>query len=156
MCWFAAYTNPRSEFKALDHFTKCGINAYVPEYIEMRQWSDRIKKARTPAISRYVFFELPKINYDLVNLNPFTRNVVKAFGSPIKIKDKEILLLKEALKNYTVDNCFKFGDSVKIENGPFKNKTAKVDGVSENHISLLINTIKVRLSLSSSKVSLVG
>ena len=156
MCWFAAYTKSRSEFKALDHFTKCGVNAYVPEYTEARQWSDRIKKARTPAISRYVFFELPQINYDLINLNPFTRSVVKAVGSPIKIKDQEILSLKEALKNYTVDNCFQFGDSVKIEFGPFKNKIGKVDGVSENHIFLLINTIKVRLSLSSSKVRLAG
>ena len=156
MCWFAAYTKSRSEFKALDHFAKCGVNAYVPEYTEMRQWSDRIKKARTPAISRYVFFELPKINYDLINLNPFTKNVVKAFGSPIKIKDKEILLLKEALKNYTVDNCFKFGDSVKIENGPFKNKTGKVERVYENQIILLLNTIKIKLSLSSSKVSLIA
>ena len=156
MCWFAAYTKSRSEFKALDHFTKCGVNAYVPEYTDIRQWSDRIKKARTPAISRYVFFELPQINYDLINLNPFTRSVVKAFGSPIKIKDQEILSLKEALMNYTVDNCFQFGDSVKIENGPFKNKIGKVDGVSENHIFLLINTIKVRLSLSNSKVRLAG
>ena len=156
MCWFAAYTKSRSEFKALDYFTKCGVNAYVPEYTDIRQWSDRIKKARTPAISRYVFFELPQINYDLINLNPFTRSVVKAFGSPIKIKDQEILSLKEALKNYTVDNCFQFGDSVKIENGPFKNKIGKVDGISENHIFLLINTIKVRLSLSSSKVRLAG
>jgi transcription antitermination factor NusG len=156
MCWFAAYTKSRSEFKALDYFTKCGVNAYVPEYTDIRQLSDRIKKARTPAISRYVFFELPKISYDLINLNPFTKNVVKAFGKPINIKDQEILSLKEALKNYTVDNCFQFGDSVKIENGPFKNKIGKVDGVSENHIFLLINTIKVRLSLSSSKVRLAG
>lgn len=156
MCWFAAYTKSRSEFKALDHFTKCGVNGYVPEYTEMRHWSDRIKKARKPAISGYVFFELPKINYDLINLNPFTKNVVKALGSPIKITDQEILSLKEALKDYTIDNCFQFGDSVKIENGPFKNKTGKVDGVSENHIVLLLNTIKIKLSLSSSKVSLVG
>ena len=156
MCWFAAYTKSRSEFKALDHFTKCGVNAYVPEYTDIRQWSDRIKKARKPAISRYVFFELPKINYDLINLNPYTKSVVKAFGSPIKIKDQEILSLKEALKNYTIDNCFQFGDSVKIENGPFKNKTGKVDGVSENYIVLLLNTIKIKLSLSTSKVSLIA
>ena len=122
----------------------------------MRQWSDRIKKARNPAISRYVFFELPKINYDLINLNPYTKGVVKAFGSPVKIKDQEILSLRDALKNYTIDNCFQFGDSVKIENGPFKNKTGKVDGVSENHIILLLNTLKIKLSLSSSKISLVA
>ena len=53
-------------------------------------------------------------------------------------------MLKEALKNYAVDNCFKFGDSVKIENGPFKNKIGKVDGVSENHIILLLNTLKIK------------
>ena len=63
---------------------------------------------------------------------------------------------EEALKDYTIDNCFQFGDSVKIENGPFKNKTGKVERVYENQIILLLNTIKIKLSLSSSKVSLVG
>ena len=68
MCWYAAYTKPRSEFKALDYFIKNNINAYVPEYTDLRQWSDRIKKKLTAAISGYVFFELSKFNYDLINV----------------------------------------------------------------------------------------
>ena len=90
MCWFAAYTKPRGEFKALDYFTKCKINSYVPKYVELRQWSDRIKKTRIPAISGYVFFELKSLNYDILNSNPFTRNIVKSLGNPVKIKDEEI------------------------------------------------------------------
>jgi transcription antitermination factor NusG len=154
MCWFAAYTKPRGEFKALDYFSKCNINSYVPEYAELRQWSDRIKKIRTPAISGYVFFELESLDYDVLNSNPFTRNIVKSLGAPVKIKDQEIKFLKQALKVHSRDTKFQYGDSVKIENGPFKNKLGKVDDVSENYITVLLNSIKVRLSYNDSKISL--
>ena len=156
MCWFAAYTKPRGEFKALDYFTKCKINSYVPEYVELHQWSDRIKKIRIPAISGYVFFELESLNYDILNSNPFTRNIVKSLGDPVKIKDEEIAFLKNALKKHSLDTTFQYGDSVKIENGPFKNKQGSVDNVNENHITILLNSIKVRLSFCNSKISLAS
>ena len=156
MCWFAAYTKPRSEFKALDYFTKCKINAYVPEYTELKQWSDRLKKTRTPAISGYIFFELNSLNYELLNSNPFTRNIVKSLGSPIIIANKEIDLLKDALKGYSLKKDFQFGDSVKIGSGPFKNKLGKIDDVDDKYITILLNSIKVKLSLSSSKLSLAS
>jgi len=154
MCWFAAYTKPRGEFKALDYFSKCNINSYVPEYIELRQWSDRAKKIRTPAISGYVFFELESLDYSILNSNPFTRNIVKSLGAPVKIKDEEIKFLKQALKVCSRDTKFKYGDSVKVDNGPFKNKLGRVDDVSENYITVLLNSIKVRLSYNDSKISL--
>ena len=156
MCWFAAYTKPRSEFKALDYFSKCGVNAYVPEYIELRKWSDRIKKARTTAISGYIFFEMTEINYTLLNTNPFTRNVVKSVGKLVTINSDEILLLKNALKDYTTKNDFQYGDSVKIRNGPFKNKKGEVEEISDTHITVLLNSIKVKLSLASSRLSLAS
>ena len=77
MSWFAAKTKFKGEFKALDFFKSIGVNSYVPSYKTKRVWSDRIKKVTVPAISGYVFFELSKINYDLVNINPFTKNIVK-------------------------------------------------------------------------------
>ena len=156
MCWFAAYTKPRSEFKALDYFTKCKINAYVPEYSKLTQWSDRVKKTRTPAISGYIFFELNSLNYEFLNSNPFTRNIVKSLGSPIIIANKEIDLLKDALKDYSLKKDFQFGDSIKIGSGPFKNKLGKVDDIDDKHITILLNSIKVKLSLSGSKLSLAS
>lgn len=154
MCWFAAYTKPRREFKASDYFAKCSVNSYVPEHLELRQWSDRIKKTRTPAISGYVFFELESLDYDILNSNPFTRNIVKSLGAPVKIKDEEIKFLKQALKAHSLGAKFQYGDSVKVENGPFKNKLGRVDDVSENYITVLLNSIKVRLSYNNSKISL--
>tara|TARA_B110000305_G_scaffold241676_1_gene316931 strand:- start:4438 stop:4908 length:471 start_codon:yes stop_codon:yes gene_type:complete len=156
MCWFAAYTKSRSEFKALDYFNKCKVNAYVPEYLEKRGWSDRVKKARVPAISSYVFFELKTLNYDLVNLNPFVKNVVKAFGKPVKICDSEITELKNCLKNYTENIEVTSGDSVSIESGLFKNKKGIIDEINGNSVTLLINSIKVKLSMSSSKLVLAS
>ena len=154
MCWFVAYTKRRSEFKALDYFTRHKINAYVPEYIALREWSDRIKKTRKPAITGYIFFELNSLDYDLLNTNPYTRSVVKSLGSPIIINETEIRLLKDALKCYSVKKDFQYGDFVKIGNGPFKNKLGKVDDVNENYITILLNSIRVKLALSSSRLSL--
>lgn len=156
MCWFAAYTKPRSEFRALDYFARCKVNAYVPEYTEKRVWSDRIKKTRTPAVSGYVFFELNSLNYDLVNHNPYVRNVVKALGFPVEISDTEITCIKNCLKNYTESIELKKGGSMLIESGPFKTNVGVVEGFDENSVTLLINSIKLKLALSESKLSLIG
>ena len=76
-----------------------GINSYVPSYLTKKVWSDRIKKVTVPAISGYVFFELPKIDFNLININPFTKNIVRDIdGIPAVIKDEEIVALKEVFK----------------------------------------------------------
>ena len=153
MCWFAAYTKPRSEFKALEYFSRCGVNAYVPEYSEKRVWSDRTKTVRVPAISSYVFFELRALNYDLVNYNPYVKNVVKSLGLPVEISDAEIIRLKNCLKNYTESVQIKSGDYVNITTGPFKNKSGIVEKFDENSVTLLISSIKLKLSLSETRLS---
>ena len=152
MCWFAAYTKPRSEFKALDYFTKCGINAYVPEYIKHIKWSDRLKKTRTTAISGYVFFELNKLDYNCVNLNPFVKNVIRRNGKAITVKHEEIQTLKNALNGFGASKCVDLGDTVKILSGLFKNKLGVVDNINERSLTVLINSIKVRLSLADTRL----
>jgi len=153
MCWFAAYTKPRSEFKALEYFSRCGVNAYVPEYSEKRTWSDRTKTVRVPAISSYIFFELRALNYDLVNYNPYVKNVVKSLGLPVEISDDEIIRLRNCLKNYTESVQIKSGDYVNITAGPFKNKSGIVEKFDENSVTLLISSIKLKLSLSETRLS---
>jgi len=157
MSWFVAYTRPRAEFKAQDFYSKMGIVSYVPTFIESRQWSDRLKKVKRPAISGYVFIKLDQLAYELINSNPFTRNVVKNQGVAVKITNHEIDVLKNALdKALTKGADFLFGDLVCIENGPFKNKSGTVELIEKNAIVLLLNKIKVRLSLSNSRLSLAG
>ena len=152
MNWFVAYSKSRSELKAMDYFEKIGINSYVPCYKEKREWSDRVKIVKVPAISGYVFFELNKLDYNCVNLNPFVRNVIRRKGKAITVKHEEIQALKNALNGFGASKCVDLGDTVKILSGLFKNKLGVVDNVNERSLTVLINSIKVRLSLADTRL----
>ena len=156
MKWFVAHTKSRCEVKASDFFKKNGVESYVPVFEEKRQWSDRTKKIITPAVSGYVFFRLEKIDYSFLNLNPYLRNVVRRLGQAVEIRESEIQIMKDCLKHYTEDLSFGAGDTVKILSGVLKNKKGLVDGVENNFLILLMNSIKVKISLNATKVVAIG
>ena len=155
MSWFAAKTKQKGEFKALNFFISMGINCYVPSYITKRVWSDRIKKVTVPAISGYVFFELPKIDFGLINLNPFTKNIVRDIGGrPAIIKNEEIANLKDYFdgKLITSDVNLVKGQRVKVNKGPFIFKKGTVNKTSYNKVIISIESININLVLNKSSV----
>ena len=156
MKWFVAHTKFRGELKAQESFNALGINSYVPVYEEKREWSDRIKKITTPAISGYIFFQTEKINYALVNLNPYLKNVLRRFGKAVEIKSSEIDAMKNCLKNYTDSISFNAGDSVKIMSGCLKNKEGIIETIDGSFLTLLVNSIKVKLSLDHNQLKAVS
>jgi len=155
MSWFAAKTKQKGEFKALNYFISMGINCYVPSYVTKRVWSDRIKKVTVPAISGYVFFELTKIDFGLINLNPFTKNIVRDInGLPAIIKNEEITSLKDYFDGKIIDrdvNLIK-GQRVKINKGPFIFKKGTVNKISYNKVIISIESININLVLNKSSV----
>ena len=155
MTWFAAKTKQKGEFKASDFFNSLGINSYVPSYITKRVWSDRIKKVTVPAITGYVFFELNKMDYSLINLNPFTKNVVRgANGLPAKIKDEEIVILKKHLNGEAISNGVDLqeGQKIKVSSGPFVFKKGIINKISCNKVIISIESINISLVLNKSSV----
>ena len=155
MCWFVAKTKRKGEFKAKDFFNSIGINSYVPSYLTKKIWSDRIKKVTVPAISGYVFFELPKIDFDLININPFTKNIVRDIdGLPAIIKDEEMVVLKKHLNGEAVSNSVKLqrGQKVKINSGPFMFKKGTIDKISCNKVIISIESININLVINTSSV----
>jgi transcription antitermination factor NusG len=156
MKWFVAHTKSRCEVKASDFFKKNGIESYVPVFEEKREWSDRTKKIFTPAVSGYVFFKLEKVDYSFLNLNPYLRNVVRHFGQAVEIRESEIQTMKDCLRHFTEDFSFGAGDTVKILSGVLKNKKGLVDRVENNFLTLLIKSIKLKVSLNATKVVAIG
>ena len=156
MSWFVAYTKFRSEFKSLNFFEKMGLKAYVPYLIKKRQWSDRSKEIKDPAISGYVFFKTRKLCYDTVNLNPFVKSVVRSNGVVVEIGDIEIEELKSALSSYSRSGSIVKGSCVQIENGLFKDRRGVVESVNKHIIEILINKLTVKLSLKQTSVSLAS
>jgi len=155
MSWFVAHTKSRCEFKAKDYFREMGIKAFVPSFEEKKRWSDRIKTSRVPAISGYLFFELKKLNYDYINLNPFLKNVVRRFGKPVTVKNSEIQAMKDCLENYSGAFSFHNGDRVKILSGVFKNKTGFVDKIENSYLTLLIRSLKIKLSYNKTDLKVI-
>ena len=155
MSWFAAKTKHKGEFKADDFFKTMGINSYVPSYKTKKIWSDRIKKVTVPAITGYIFFELSKIDYSLINVNPFTRNIVRGVdGLPAIIKEKEIKTLKEYLNGRSLmcSPSLYEGQKVKINSGPFIYKKGTVNKISCNKVVILVEAINISLVLNKSSV----
>tara|TARA_A100001388_G_C28510317_1_gene375955 strand:+ start:136 stop:612 length:477 start_codon:yes stop_codon:yes gene_type:complete len=155
MSWFAAKTKIKGEFKAKDFFNSVGINSYVPSYSTKKVWSDRIKKVTVPAISGYVFFELPKIDFNLININPFTKSVVRGIdGLPAKIKDEEIVMLKNHLSGGAINNGVDLqkGQKIKINSGPFVFKKGTISKISYNKVIISIESININLVLNKSSV----
>ena len=155
MCWFAAKTKSRAEFKALEFFNSIGINSYVPSFKTKRVWSDRIKNVIVPAINGYVFFEVNKLDYSVLNINPFTKNIVRNIsGNPAIIKDSEIKMLKDHLSGVqikSVDN-FEAGQKVKIKSGPFVCKKGIINKISYNKVIITLESINLNLVLNKSSV----
>ena len=156
MSWFAAKTKFKGEFKALDFFKSIGVKSYVPSYKTKRIWSERIKKVTVPAISGYIFFELAKINYDLVNINPFTKNIVKGLnGLPAIITEKEINTLKKHLQGGDLmcgGDLFE-GQKIKIGSGPFIYKKGTINKIGCNKVVINIEAINISLVLNKSSVT---
>ncbi len=155
MSWFAAKTRRHGEFRALSFFNSVGVNAYVPSYQTKRYWSDRIKKVMVPAIRGYVFFELSKINFELVNLNPFTKNIIRDFdGRPAIIKEKEIATLKRYLSGDPINTSADFykGQKIKVSSGPFMYKKGIISKINCSKVIINIESINMSLILDKSSV----
>ncbi len=155
MSWFAAKTKHRGEFKALNFFNSIGINSYVPSYQTKRIWSDRIKKVTVPAINGYIFFELPKLDFNLINVNPFTKNVVKkANGTPAIIKENEIATMKRHLngESFKSKKNLYDGQNIKICSGPFMFKKGTVNKVGDTKVVINLESLNISLVLNKTSV----
>jgi len=156
MKWFVAHTKFRGELKAQESFSALGVNSYVPSFFETLKNIWKIKKTTTPAISGYIFFQAEKINYNLVNHNPYLKNVLRRFGKAVEIRSAEIEAMENCLKNYTKAVSFNTGDSVKIMSGCLKNKEGIIETIEGSFLTLLINSVKVKLSLGHNQLKAVS
>ena len=157
MNWYAVKTKTKKEMLAKDYYSALGVEAYVPTYTTKRVWSDRIKKIKVSAIPGYLFFKLKKIDFDLVNLNPYTTNVVRtSSGKPAVIPPNEIDSLKKYLSGSEEANesFFTVDDVVSIGSGPFCSESGVIEKFIQNKALLLLKSINIKLIVSTSNLKL--
>jgi transcriptional antiterminator RfaH len=151
MPWYAVYTRPKNEKKVTEQLVKLGIEVYCPLVTQVKQWSDRKKKVETPLISSYVFVNLEEKDRDKVFEAFGVVRYLYWLGKPAIIRDEEIYLLKDSLKE--VISTFEIseikpGDVLNISRGPFQGKEGVVKAVEKNKIQLILKELGVLITLT--------
>ena len=157
MNWYAVKTKTKKELVAKDYYSAIGIEAYVPTYTTKRVWSDRIKKIKVSAIPGYLFFKLNKIDFDLVNLNPYTTNLVRtSSGKPAVIPPNEIECLKKYLSGSEEKNesFLTVDDVVSVSSGPFCSEIGVVEKFIQNKALVLLKSLNIKLIVSTRNLKL--
>jgi transcription antitermination factor NusG len=157
MNWYAVRTKTKKELLAKDYYSALGVEAYVPTYTTKRAWSDRIKKIKVSAIPGYLFFKLKKMDFDLVNLNPYTTNVVRtSSGKPAVIPPNEIECLKKYLSGseQTNESFSTIDDVVSVGSGPFCGEIGVVEKFIQNKALVLLKSLNIKLIISTSNLKL--
>jgi len=152
-CWYVVYTRPRHEKRIYNQLQLDNIDAYLPLYTTLKQWSDRKKKVSEPLFSCYLFVCItPKEYYDVLNVPGVVRYI--AFeGKAVVMPEEQIQTIKNLLENKfeleeTPEDLHE-GTKVEIVAGPlagvkgelaeYANKKRVIIRIEEINKSLLVN-----------------
>lgn len=127
--WFAIYTKSRSEKKVFERLNDAGHESFLPLITEVRQWSDRKKKVKSPLIKSYVFVKVKKKSLVPIYSIPGVVTVLQYLGKPAIVTEVEINNLKILTNNKEATKTvapisLKNGKPVLVIQGPFEGLTA--------------------------------
>lgn len=157
--WYAIHTKPKQERRAEFNLRAWNIEAFTP-MIKDRRRSRRLKGCGyviKPLFSRYVFAQFDIRNY--LHRVIFTRGVhsIVRFGdAPARIDDEIISIIQLRVGEdgfVRLDEDFKRGDPVIIEEGPFKNFVGifETEKTEAERIRILLTAISYQAHLTIEK-----
>jgi len=122
--WYAVYTHPRSEKKALLELQKNDIECYLPIVKTLRQWSDRKKWVDEPLFRSYLFVHVStQVYFDVLNTQ-FVVRYITFEGAAVPIPDLQIEAIKLFIKQEELPHIdprqFQPGKSVEVIKGNMK------------------------------------
>ena len=145
MEWFVLYTKPRAELRSAEELEKMGLEVYCPMITEVRQWSDRIRRIKTPLFKSYIFVRLKESDRNLVFSVPSVVRYLTWLRKPAVVKESEIATIKSWLSNDVYEDpqvhSLTPGDQVKISNGALKGKSGIIQEVGKREVKLVLESI---------------
>lgn len=156
--WFALYTKPRHEFKALAELRDLSVDVYLPTIIVKKKWSDRKKKIEEPIFKGYIFIYADESERLISIQQPSIVRTICFNGKPSIIPEWQIENLRRLLSEKPevfITDKIGTGAKVKITEGPFTDVVGTVTEYKESEkylavsIDLLKRSVLVRLSKES-------
>jgi transcription antitermination factor NusG len=147
--WYAVYTRPRWEKKVASLLTEKNIINYCPLNKVERQWRDRKKIVMEPLFKSYVFIRVSVKEHVEVLQTYGVLNYVNWLGKPAVIRDHEIEMIKDFLREYNnvkVENTdIRVNDRVRIASGPLKEHEGDVITIKGNTVKIFLPSLKIAL-----------
>ena len=150
--WYVLYTKPRSEKKTALILKKSGLKVYCPTISEVRQWSDRKKTIEVPLFRSYLFVNLAPHEREIVYDAPGVVRYLFWLNRPAVVKDQEIETLKSWLSGEVLSakvQDLKPGDSLSIQDGPFRGKNGVIEHINLNRIQLVLKELGLKVSIAT-------
>ena len=140
--WFALYTRPRHEYKALEQLRESEIETFLPTITTTKQWRDRKKQVTEPLFRGYIFIYSTEIERNVAVTREAVIKTIFFDGKPAVIPDQEIESIKKMLESPEKIKVFTGiakGVIVKIESGPFIGIEGIVDSISSDENTLSVS-----------------
>ena len=131
--WYTLHTKPNAEYQVTAALQQREIQTYLPE-IETSK-TTRYGRRKKPFFPCYVFgrIDLNAMGISRIQWTPGLRRIVAFDDQPVPLPDEVIELVQwrlgeiEAAGDWPIHH-FKPGDTVRINDGPFRNMQAIFDG----------------------------
>jgi transcriptional antiterminator RfaH len=119
--WHVIYTRPRWEKKLYNLLVQKEIEAFLPVYNTVRQWSDRKKKIELPLFNSYLFVNIEKARYYEVLNTPGAVKYIYFEGKAATISEKQIETIRQLVASEStfeiVNHILPAGTKVTITKG---------------------------------------
>jgi transcription antitermination factor NusG len=119
--WFALQVKPRHEKTTAEALRSKGLEDFLPQYLAIRRWSDRIKRLEAPLFPRYVFCRFDLRNKLNVLTTPGVVSILGVGKTPLAVAEAEITALRAIVQSHLPMQPWPFlkiGQWVRLECGP--------------------------------------
>jgi transcriptional antiterminator RfaH len=157
--WYATYTQPHAEDKALDHLQRQGYSVYLPRYRRWVRHARRRTLVSRPLFPRYLFVGLDRLTqlWRPIRSTVGVAGLVSSGDEPVAVPPEII----EALRRREGEGGFDLlspvqsarpGDAVRVIDGPFQDLVGRLLGVADHErVFVLLDVLgrSVRASVAA-------
>ena len=147
MAWYIVKTTYRKTLAAKDYYDLLGVDNYVPTAIILKKG----KKTPKVLLPGYVFISFKNnIDYNIINSNPFTSDVIRKSNVPLVIPDNQMQVMIDHVESNYNKNDFtshQIGDSIQISHGTLEGISGNIIEIKNNKIYLQIDSLQAKVEI---------
>jgi transcription antitermination factor NusG len=120
LSWYALKVRTNGESKPQEALILKGYETFLPTYIDVRRYSDRLKKVSAALLPGYLFCRLDAEHRLPILSTPGIESIVGIGGVPCPIEEKEIGVIRRVVQSGTRAAPWPYlkeGDRVRVQYG---------------------------------------